>query len=68
MANDGIKTLSKVVEIVVQRFAYSAAEPRHFFLYFLGAYMRVIVERHADIGVPHDILQRFRVHARVCHT
>ena len=28
--------------------------------------MCVIVQRHGDVGVPHDVLQRFRVHPRIC--
>lgn len=63
-----INILSKVVQIVVRGFAYSDIEPCHFFLYFINAYMRIIVERHADIGMAHHILQSFRVHPRVCHT
>ena len=29
--------------------------------------MGVIVQRHGDIGVAHDVLQRFGVHTGVCH-
>ena len=34
----------------------SDAEPCHFLLYFVNAYMGIIVECHADIGMPHHIL------------
>ena len=27
-----------------------------------------IVQRHGDIGVAHDVLQRFGIHTGVCHT
>ena len=30
--------------------------------------MGVIVQRHGDIGVAHDVLQRFGIHTGVCHT
>ena len=30
--------------------------------------MGVVVQRHGDIGVAHDVLQRFGIHAGVCHT
>ena len=68
MAVISINILSKVVQIVVQGFVYLDAEPCHFFLYFINAYMRIIVKYHADIGMPHHILQCFRVHPCVCHT
>ena len=29
--------------------------------------MRISVQRHANIRVPHNLLQRLRVHARLCH-
>ena len=29
--------------------------------------MGVVVQRHGDIGVAHDVLQRFGVHTGVCH-
>ena len=29
--------------------------------------MGVIVQRHGDVGVAHNVLQRFRVHASVSH-
>ena len=30
--------------------------------------MGVVVQRHGDIGVAHDVLQRFGIHTGVCHT
>ena len=30
--------------------------------------MRVIVQRHIDVGMSHDVLQCFRVHSRICHS
>ena len=30
--------------------------------------MGVIVQRHGDVGVAHDVLQRFGIHTGVCHT
>lgn len=30
--------------------------------------MGVIVQRHGDVGVAHDVLQRLGVHTGVCHT
>ena len=30
--------------------------------------MGVIVQRHSDIGVAHDVLQRLGIHTGVCHT
>ena len=29
--------------------------------------MGVIVQRHGDVGVAHDVLQRLGVHTGVCH-
>ena len=29
--------------------------------------MGVVVQRHGDIGVAHDVLQRFGIHTGVCH-
>ena len=39
----------------------------HLFLNVFKAYMRISVQRHANIRVPHNLLQRLRVHARLCH-
>ena len=30
--------------------------------------MGVIVQRHGDVGVAHDVLQRLGIHTGVCHT
>ena len=30
--------------------------------------MGVVVQRHGDVGVAHDVLQRFGIHTGVCHT
>ena len=30
--------------------------------------MGVIVQRHGDVGMAHDVLQSLRVHTGVCHT
>ena len=30
--------------------------------------MRVIVQRHIDVGMSHDVLQCLGVHACVCHS
>ena len=30
--------------------------------------MGVVVQRHGDIGVAHDVLQRLGIHTGVCHT
>lgn len=53
---------------VVQGFTCSDAEPRHFFLYVVNTYVRIIVERHADIGMTHYVLQCFGIHPGVSHT
>ena len=29
--------------------------------------MGVVVQRHGDIGVAHDVLQRLGIHTGVCH-
>ena len=30
--------------------------------------MGIVVQRHGDVGVAHDVLQRFGIHTGVCHT
>ena len=30
--------------------------------------MGVVVQRHGDVGVAHDVLQRLGIHTSVCHT
>ena len=30
--------------------------------------MGVVVQRHGDVGVAHDVLQRLGIHTGVCHT
>lgn len=39
----------------------------HLFLNIFKSYMSIGVRRHADIRVPHNLLQRLWVHARLCH-
>ena len=42
-------------------------QPLHLRLYGTGVNMGVIVQCHGDVGVAHDVLQRFGVHTGVCH-
>ena len=30
--------------------------------------MGVVVQRHGDVGMAHDVLQRLGIHTGVCHT
>ncbi len=41
--------------------------PAKFVLRVLNPEMSVRVQRNPDVAVPHKILQRFRVHAGLCH-
>lgn len=54
----------KAVWEVVKR---SARKPRHFSHCAGEVRVRVVIQRHSDAGVAHDVLQRLRVHATVRH-
>lgn len=43
-------------------------QPFHFLLCGMESSVGVIVQRHYDVGVSHDVLQCLGVHARVCHS
>ena len=45
---------------------YLCNQPLHFCYRRFGSRMRVIVQRHIDVGMSHDVLQCFRVHSRIC--
>lgn len=47
--------------------ALSVRHPEQFLLCIIELDMGVGVQRHADIAVTHDILQRLRAHSRLCH-
>lgn len=43
-------------------------QPFHFLLCGMESSVGVIVQRHYNVGVSHDVLQCLGVHARVCHS
>ncbi len=43
-------------------------QPLHLRLYGTGVNMGVIVQRHGDVGVAHDVLQSLGIHTAVGHT
>ena len=45
----------------------SAGYPQEFLLRIIELNMCVGVQRHADIAVSHDILQRLGIHSGLCH-
>ena len=45
---------------------YLGNQPFHFGYCAVRGRMGVIVQRHCDIGMSHDVLQCFRVHSGVC--
>lgn len=45
----------------------SAGYPQEFLLRIIELNVRVGVQRHADIAVSHDILQRLGIHPGLCH-
>ena len=45
----------------------SAGYPQEFLLRIIELNVRVGVQRHADIAVTHDILQRLGIHTGLCH-
>ena len=45
----------------------SAGYPQEFLLRIIELNMSVSVQRHANIAVSHDILQRFGIHSGLCH-
>ena len=70
----------KVVNLVVNRIAVLPAlllmadehflrfhNPVKFRFGILKLYMGIGIQSHADIRVPHNVLQRFGVHSALCH-
>ena len=45
----------------------SAGYPQEFLLRIIELNVGVGVQRHTDIAVTHDILQRLGIHPRLCH-
>lgn len=45
---------------------YLCNQPLHFYYWRFGSRMRVIIQRHIDVGMSHDVLQCFGVHSRIC--
>lgn len=45
---------------------YLCNQPLHFCYRRFGSCVCVIVQRHIDVGMSHDVLQCFRVHSRIC--
>ena len=45
----------------------SAGYPQEFLLRIIELNMGIGVQCHADVAVPHDILQCLRIHSGLCH-
>lgn len=45
---------------------YLCNQPLHFCYRRFGSRMRVIVQRHIDVGMSHDVLQCLWVHSCIC--